>query len=159
MKILAIGYGNTLRGDDGIGPWVAEQIAVQQWPEVRSLSVPQLTPELAAEIAEADVVFFIDAWATEAQRPQARIVALSAPTQSRRLDHLWTPNVLLYLAQSLYNTTPTAYQILIPATRFDYGAPFSDVARAGADWAIATLRNCLQASGQCLSLLPLLETA
>ena len=27
MKILAIGYGNRLRGDDGVGPLVAEPIA------------------------------------------------------------------------------------------------------------------------------------
>ena len=61
VKTLIIGYGNTLRQDDGVGRYLAEQIAEEQWPECQVLSVHQLTPELAASIAEVEQVIFIDA--------------------------------------------------------------------------------------------------
>ena len=36
-EILVVGYGNTLRGDDGVGPRVAEAIGKRQLPGVRTL--------------------------------------------------------------------------------------------------------------------------
>ena len=38
MKTLVIGYGNTLRGDDSVGPRVAEQLEVLPGEQMRSLS-------------------------------------------------------------------------------------------------------------------------
>lgn len=76
---LVIGIGNTLRGDDGVGWWLAERLegqrpaaeegagpsiagsaAVNGWPQVRT--VQQLTPELAEELQAVRRVLFIDAW-------------------------------------------------------------------------------------------------
>ena len=37
---LVIGYGNTLRGDDGVGPRVAEAIEKLNLPGVRTLDLP-----------------------------------------------------------------------------------------------------------------------
>jgi cytochrome c2 len=34
-----------------------------------------------------------------------------------------------------------AYQILIPAIQFDYGASLSAIACEGADWSLETLKN------------------
>lgn len=141
MKVLTIGYGNSLRGDDGVGPWVAEQVAEWNLPEVRSLSVHQLTPELAAEIAEAETIFFIDAYVMTAGKTQEYIEPVASQKGRSTLDHLWSPSVLLHLAQTLYNTDPVAYQILIPAIQFDYGAPLSAIALEGADRSLETLKN------------------
>ena len=59
-KILIIGYGNTLRGDDGVGYKIAE--IIEQWNinNITSLAVHQLTPDLAENIAQADTVIFVD---------------------------------------------------------------------------------------------------
>lgn len=76
---LVIGIGNTLRGDDGVGWWLAQRAetlgpaahresarsiqgtaAVNARPLVRS--VQQLTPELAEELQNMRRVLFIDAW-------------------------------------------------------------------------------------------------
>jgi hydrogenase maturation protease len=141
MKTLTIGYGNSLRGDDGVGPWVAEQVAAWNLPEVRSLSVHQLTPELAAEMAEAEVVFFIDACAIKAGKTQARIDPVASQTGRSQLNHLWSPSVLLHLANTLYDADPVTYQILIPAIQFDYGAPLSAIALEGSNWSLETLKN------------------
>lgn len=45
--ILIVGYGNPIRGDDGVGQAVITE--VEQWnlTNVRSLSLHQLTPEVA----------------------------------------------------------------------------------------------------------------
>ncbi len=38
VKSLVVGYGNSLRSDDGIGMRIAEIVASWHLPEVRSLS-------------------------------------------------------------------------------------------------------------------------
>jgi hydrogenase maturation protease len=139
MKTLVIGYGNTLRGDDGVGIWVAEQVAAQNWSEVRSLAVHQLTPELAVDLAQAEVVFFIDAWIGEDTQVQPQLKRLFPDPTGTTCDHSWNPSVLLALTQTLYNHDPIAYQWLIPAVQFEYGEPLSAIARDGADWVIAIL--------------------
>jgi len=60
MRLL-IGYGNTLRSDDGAGQKIANIVSEWNLPQWRSLSVHQLTPELALDIAQADLVIFVDA--------------------------------------------------------------------------------------------------
>lgn len=65
---LLIGYGNTLRSDDGVGPSVVEAIDQRQLLGVRSLTCHQLGPELAADLATAGRVLFVDArWQTAAE--------------------------------------------------------------------------------------------
>jgi hydrogenase maturation protease len=61
-RCLILACGNTLRGDDGVGLWLAE------WAErrfagmdgVRVVARQQWTPELAEDVACADSVLFID---------------------------------------------------------------------------------------------------
>jgi hydrogenase maturation protease len=139
MKTLIIGYGNGLRGDDGVGPRAAEQVEGWGLPEVTSLAVHQLTPELAAAIAEANVVWFIDACVEGPGRVES--VVPTAPDS--RLDHLWSPGVLLYLAKSLYGAEPIAYHLLIPAVEFSYGLELSAIARDGLAWGLNTLKGRL----------------
>jgi Ni,Fe-hydrogenase maturation factor len=79
---LVIGIGNPLRGDDGVGWWLAERAETLK-PTPRVLRVQQLTPELAAELAAARRVLFIDAWwppgqGTHLHQPQDRPQALEA---------------------------------------------------------------------------------
>jgi hydrogenase maturation protease len=139
MKTLVIGYGNSLRGDDGVGLLVAEQVDTWDLPEVRSLAVHQLTPELVAEIAQAEVVYFVDACVGHSQ---ARIEPIEPIEVSSRLDHLWSPSVLLHLSKTLYDADPVAYRILIPATQLEYGASISAITNDGLMWSLKTLKDC-----------------
>ena len=50
-ELLVIGYGNSLRRDDGVGPRVAEAIEELNLPGVRTLVCQLLTPEFADPIA------------------------------------------------------------------------------------------------------------
>ena len=66
MRRLVIGIGNRLRGDDGVGPMLAEELpgrlpaALRHDLQVRCLQQP--LPELISEIAAVEAVLFIDAW-------------------------------------------------------------------------------------------------
>ena len=60
-RALIIGYGNPLRGDDGLGWRAAEQLAeIIPQSEAEVIACHQLTPELAEPISRARLVIFID---------------------------------------------------------------------------------------------------
>ena len=112
---LVIGIGNSLRGDDGVGALLAEQ--------VEGRSVQQLTPELAAELAELKVVLFIDAWLAPAGAAP-RITAIS-PAAGAAESHRLEPAQLLAISQALYGRAPAAHLLQVPATRFEHGTTLS----------------------------------
>ena len=60
--VLVIGYGNSLRTDDGVGPRVAELVAAD--PRLAGAVVVachQLTPELALDMSAARLIVLVDA--------------------------------------------------------------------------------------------------
>ncbi len=140
MKTLVIGYGNTLRGDDGVGFRVAEQLA-GVGDQVQAIAVHQLTPELSAEVADAETVWFVDAWVGGSTPTVTPLAIASAPPA---MDHGWQPESLLHLAKVLYGAAPVAYHLLIPAQQFDYGETLSEAARSGVDWAIQTIQAAVE---------------
>jgi hydrogenase maturation protease len=144
MKVLVIGYGNTLRGDDRVGCQVAENVAEWQLPQVRSIAVHQLLPELAADIAEVEIVIFVDAVVTvDRARSDITITSLVAGGDENFSTHVITPQLLLGLTQKLYAATPDAYLLTIPAIDFTLGANLSSIANTGKDLALEYLKSWL----------------
>ena len=146
MKTLVIGYGNTLRGDDGVGPRVAEQLEAWTGEQMRSLSVHQLTPELSAEMAQAEEVWFVDARVGGA-KPTVQKLTITSTLPV--MDHSWRPETLLYLAKTLYDAEPTAYHLLIPAQQFDYGETLSAMALSRVEWAVRTIKAAVEEREPC----------
>lgn len=130
-----IGIGNPLRGDDGVGALLAEQVGGR--------SVQQLTPELAEELAPLDAVLFIDAWLAPAgavPRLQ-RLSPLSlAGDGANGESHGLTPAGLLAISQALYGQAPDAQVLLVPAQAFDHGTELSTALQA----ALPVARELLQ---------------
>src|SRR5690242_468086 len=120
--ILVIGYGNSFCGDDCIGPCAAELLSEQAIPDVQCIAVHQLTPELAASISLADVVFFVDA--AYGTTPGEVICREPPPAVSRSLSHYVDPVTLLDTAFVLYGNRPTAYLYSITGQNFELGQPF-----------------------------------
>ncbi|TVQ22410.1 MAG: hydrogenase maturation protease [Leptolyngbya sp. DLM2.Bin15] len=141
--MLIIGYGNTLRGDDGAGYYIAEQMADQiashSWTGVRSLSVHQLLPELAAEMTDVQTVIFVDAAMPSEIIAQPRLEPLAAKATTPTLGHHLDMRSLLDLAHRLYGATPTAYRLLIPTQTFDIGITVSPLTQAAIALAMSTL--------------------
>ncbi|MGB3511128.1 MAG: hydrogenase maturation protease [Microcoleaceae cyanobacterium] len=146
-EILIIGYGNTLRSDDGAGQRVAELVAEWNLPNVRSLPVHQLTPELAEAISEAELVIFVDAYpATAEQGLQVHQLCdypPYPPLERGGLGHTGDPRSLLSLSQLVYNNAPPAWWILIPAVNFEFGEEFSPETAQGITDALSQIRQIL----------------
>lgn len=145
-ETLIIGYGNTLRGDDGVGRYLADQIAELCWPHCRVLSVHQLTPELAAAIAVVDQVIFIDAHPVESPSSSIQIQTIQPTDDPSTLTHHSSPAALLTLAKVLYGKTVNAWWILIPAVNFDYGETLSPVTQAAQREALAKIQSLVNSS-------------
>lgn len=125
--VLVVGYGNTLRGDDGIGPAVAGMVAALGLPGVRVLAVHQLTPELAADLAEVRLAIFVDA---AVQPEPVSAVRLNDGAVGDVMTHAADPRGLLALARAVYGHGPEAW--LVTAAGADFGFR-EDLSPAGAE--------------------------
>ena len=145
MALLLIGYGNTLRCDDGVGQAIAQTVADWQLPQLRVEACHQLTPELAPELALVERAWFIDAYAVpEPTTGHSMIVQpIHADPQRHTLGHHLTPPLLLSLTQQLYGRTPPAEWLLIPAGDFSFGECFSPMTQQAMEEAIAWLQATL----------------
>ena len=110
---LVIGYGNTLRGDDGVGPRVAEAVGKLNLPGVRTLICPLLTPELAEPISRAAKVIFVDAAVDAPNAVQWR--KLEPNETSQFMAHAADPRTMLALARDVFGRVPEAWWLTIPA--------------------------------------------
>jgi hydrogenase maturation protease len=128
-RCLILACGNTLRSDDGIGPWLAE------WAEekfrgdarVRVVARQQWTPDLAEEIVHSEFVLFIDC-SVESVPGSLRIIEVtqSAAAQGLATHRLGAPELLL-LAHDLYRSLPrTSLLLTIGAGSTEIGEAFSE---------------------------------
>ncbi|HEY9620008.1 MAG TPA: hydrogenase maturation protease [Crinalium sp.] len=146
--ILVIGYGNTLRSDDGVGYRVAETVADWNRVDVRSLPLHQLTPDLAEVISTAQVVIFVDASVIPATTLQ--IETLQPDTAPAFTGHVVNPRSLLALSQALYGHVPIAYHLLIPVTSVAFGETFSAVTQANFAVALREIQDIVDRLNQSL---------
>ncbi len=117
-KTLIIGFGNTLRGDDGAGVLAAELIS-KRHPEADCMTVQELHPEIAEIMAEYGSVIFFDA-ATDTNDVQ---MTRLHPTYLQKFEntHSYSPQALVNVCQALYESVPSrTYLIHIPAYDFSF---------------------------------------
>ncbi len=106
-RVLLIGYGNTLRGDDALGPLAVERLR-PLLADAACISCHQLAPELAAHLAECDMALFVDA-AEDGEPGTVRVQRVSpAAGHAASLTHHVQPAALLALAEELYGHAPAA---------------------------------------------------
>ncbi len=155
-RILIIGYGSPIRGDDAIGPLVADRlIDTIQSEQIIVYSRHILTAELVGEVAEAGMVIFLDASiegdpGTVCCRPLA-----ADPDASISMAHFLDPRELLAWVAALYGHTPQAYLITATGQTFDYaGYQLSDTADAAVqpmiDWTLKLIDQFTATCGQAV---------
>jgi hydrogenase maturation protease len=133
--LLVIGYGNTLRSDDGVGARVAAAVSDLALPGVAVLACHQLTPELAEPISAARAVVFVDAAADASTEVQLRPVE---PAEGAQLmAHAADPRSLLALAGQLFGRCPPAWWLTIPVENLGFGENLSPRTEMGRKVAIA----------------------
>jgi len=114
-RCLILACGNTLREDDGIGPflaqWAEERFGGQR--RVKVVARQQWTPELAQDVSEAQSVIFIDC-ATDAAPGEVSVRPIEpaeASGTSLGTHHLDAAE-LLALSKELYGAVPCSSLLL-----------------------------------------------
>ena len=139
MGVLIIGYGNPLRGDDGVGWRVVEEI--QGWKakgrgqkgdvgSVEAVAYHQLMPELAEVISRVDRVIFVDAAVGDSPGAIGAQVVTAVAPQPGAFTHHVDPAGLLAYAELLYGRAPTAYLVTINADQMGYEETLSPTIEA-----------------------------
>jgi hydrogenase maturation protease len=130
LQTLIIGYGNPLRGDDGIGPRIAATVA-ERLPTTDVIMTHQLTPELAEPISRASRLILIDAVENGVPGTVTSLPLVSQATTSRPSTHLLDPYGLLALAESLFGARPPATMVTVSGASFGLSEDLSaEVAQA-----------------------------
>jgi len=135
-----VGYGNRERRDDGIGPYVVEKLkaSLEMKMNVRLLTLPQLSADMAAELQEAERILFVDAtidnleggWKWSRLEPEMKVLPY--------LTHHVDPAFLLGLMEALYGRSVCAWLVSIHGSDFGFGEGLSPEAAGRAD------RVCLE---------------
>lgn len=148
-RLIIIGYGSTLRGDDAAGRIAADRLAeaLDEDRSIEVLSVPQLTPEVVLPVAEAEYVYFIDATGLGAPgtwicRPLESEAKLANP-----LGHHYHPAALLAFAHALYQVTPRAWIITVTAESFACGETLTPRVKAAVEEMVAFLKKTVAKNG------------
>ncbi|HEU4678937.1 MAG TPA: hydrogenase maturation protease [Terrimicrobiaceae bacterium] len=118
---LVIGYGNPLRGDDGVG-WRVAHLLAGALPSgaARILTVHQLTPELAEAVAGAKLLVLVDASALG--KPGTWRCREITPHAARRIGpgHSFDARALLACARAIYHATPRTLLVSIAGESFTF---------------------------------------
>jgi hydrogenase maturation protease len=139
VKVLIVGYGNPDREDDGVAWHILRGIAERlgrtapdfetggldqlgQSPDL--LFVLQLTPELAALIADYDYVCCVDAH-TGDYPEDLRFDSIKAGYQTSPFTHHMTPQTWLMLAETLHGHTPQAIVVSVRGHQFGFSHTLS----------------------------------
>ena len=118
-----IGYGNPQRRDDGIGPYVANQLNtfLKHKKGVRILTLNQLEPDLVNKLRHAGIIIFVDAtmdeveggWTWAKIEPELEILP--------HLTYYFKPSFFLGLLQSIYHICPPTWLVSVQGDDFEFG--------------------------------------
>ncbi|MBD2346721.1 hydrogenase maturation protease [Anabaena subtropica] len=128
--VMVIGYGNDLRSDDGIGQWIANEIASWHLPSVESVAVHQLTPDLVDSLASVDLAIFVDA-CLPVENFDVQVQSLLPACDIDSNVHTGDPRSLLALTEAIHGNFPVAWWVTIPGMNFEVGDRFSRTMEAG----------------------------
>ena len=142
-RVLVIGYGNPGRQDDGLGPAAAARIEALGWPGVTAYDNYQLNIEDAVDVAQHDVVWFIDAARTGASPFAVRELA-PVPTLDFT-SHLVRPEAILAMARRYYDGAPRAFLLAIRGYAFEFLETLTPEATGNLGLALNALKHEIQA--------------
>jgi len=134
-RVLLVGYGNTSRRDDGVGPYVVERIQDRAIDNISTLTLHQLGPELAETIKDYDLIIFVDAHADETAE-ELKVIPVQAAYRPSAFTHMMSPSSLLALTKALYQKQPQAFIVAIRGHDFDFGMELCKETRKRAEVAI-----------------------
>ncbi|MCU0773922.1 MAG: hydrogenase maturation protease [Ideonella sp.] len=140
--LLVLAVGNPSRGDDALGPWLVDRLAVgaarHRGRLVELLTDFQLQVEHSVDLIGRRAVLFVDAARPrpgEGGRPALQ--PLRAESGREWSTHALPPSRLLAVFEQVTGrAAPPAWLLAIPGRSFELGAPLSPPARRALDEAV-----------------------
>ena len=146
MTSIVLACGNALRGDDGIGLYLAHQLyGLICDAETEIVCSLQWLPEQAEDLSRAQVAVFIDA-SVAVPPGDIRVQPLryECGTTAGATTHAVTPERLMSLARELFGNAPErAFLVTVGANSFDHGSEFSEPARKAVPAALRQIQDLL----------------
>jgi hydrogenase maturation protease len=130
VRVLIAGYGNPLRGDDGLGWHAAEKLRERGLPDTEVLTLHQLAPEMAETISGFELVIFGDA---AVQGEAGAIVEQELASEyiaPQSFTHHVSPESLLAAARWLYARAPRAVLFTVAGQSFGFEERLSPAVEA-----------------------------
>jgi len=143
-RILVLGYGNPGRQDDGLGPAAAAGVERLGWPNLTAFDNYQLNIEDAMDVAEHDVVWFVDA---AKAGPSPYFIRRVSPSPTIDFtSHIVRPEVILAIAQQVYGGAPQAFMLGIRGYAFEFIEALTPRASDNLRVALAVLTDRLRSA-------------
>jgi hydrogenase maturation protease len=145
VTALVVGYGNPLRGDDGIGWVIAGRLATDpRFAGTEILQRHQLTPELALDVSRADFVVLVDA----RSGPPAGSIAIERVDPAHVSGTTWShhlgPVSLVALAGELYGRAAEVQVVSVGVDSLEVGEGLSPAVEAAVEDAIDTIAGLVR---------------
>jgi hydrogenase maturation protease len=147
VRCLILACGNTLREDDGVGPFLAGW-AEEHWrgdERVRVLCDHQWTPEMVEDVAAAESVVFVDC-AADCDAGLVRCMPVDPASDMTKLGtHHLDAGQLLALSRQLYGRMPCSSLLLtVGAGSLELGEGFSGTVERALPEAQGRLEDSVQ---------------
>lgn len=116
--LVIFGWGNEARGDDAIGPLLAEQVE-KRWPGVAVVTDDQLQLEHALDLKGRKMALFIDAGhGTEPPFTFREVEPVSGLTHT---SHALPPESVLHVYSHFGDEAPSAFVLCVAGQSFELG--------------------------------------
>lgn len=139
-RTLVIGYGNSLRRDDGAGPEVARRIQDLGLPGMDVIAAHQLLPEHAEPLSRYSRAIFVDASIAE-DIHEVILQPVVPKTDAGITPHTSDPGTLLALAALLFGGSAHGWLLRLPVEDLGIGDGLSDPAEAAVRQAVSRIRE------------------
>lgn len=129
-RILVVGYGNPHRADDGVGYRAALEYLARNSDRgnIHVIAEETLKPDVVAEMAEANLVVFLDGSNTHGEPGSIwRQEVLPDETVDGVLAHPLTPAIALKACRVIYHRAPETVLLCVKGENYGFGSRVSPV--------------------------------
>ena len=149
-KCLIIGYGNTIRCDDGLGPYIVKSLRDKVGnlgKNIEIISLPQLDVTLTSLISRSDIVLFVDAKTDMADELVTikRVKPNPGPAGLSYISHKINIPTLLRASLDWFGVEPLCYIIMPKGFNFSFSDTISEKALESANLAQNKIIEILKA--------------
>ena len=145
IRVLIVGYGNPLRGDDAVGWKAAERLEqLLKLPGVEIQTGHQLLPELADPLSRAELAILIDASCDGPAGQVSCRPVVPAGSGQPGMTHGFEPPDLLACARSVFGRCAKTMLFTISAQSFEHGAELTEPARRALDEVVQSVCDLVE---------------